>query len=198
MSRNCLFCVCLFNNSNSSLLCLFHATWLAGKKFYTLINSLSRNLGTIFLLPASYLCNNVYKNKILIKVGIIRNESLFLWILLMCKLWRVTHKLSKALWALFSLWVIRQSLHKALWALFSLWVIRQSLHKALWALFSLWVIRQSLHKALWALFSLWVIRQSLHTDKIHKNKIHSYNVQPMVQDCFSCGEKKKYIISQNS
>ena len=27
-----------------------------------------------------------------------------------------------------------------------------------------------------ALFSLWVIRRHLHIDKIHKNKIHFYNM----------------------
>ena len=46
------------------------------------------------------------------QVGIIRNELLFLLILSMCKLRRITHKLfHKALRALFSLWVIRLSLH---------------------------------------------------------------------------------------
>ena len=38
--------------------------WLE-KKFYTSINSISRNLGTIFLQPAPKMCNTVDKNKIL-------------------------------------------------------------------------------------------------------------------------------------
>ena len=48
--------------------------WLE-KKFYTSINSMSRNLGTIFLSPAPNMYNNVDKNTILMtKVGIIWNE----------------------------------------------------------------------------------------------------------------------------
>ena len=35
------------------------------KKFYTLINSMGRNIGTIFLLPDPKICNDVDKNKIL-------------------------------------------------------------------------------------------------------------------------------------
>ena len=35
------------------------------KRFYTSINSMSRNLGTIFLPPAPKMCNDVDKNKIL-------------------------------------------------------------------------------------------------------------------------------------
>ena len=38
--------------------------WLE-KKFNTSINSMSRNLETIFLLSAPKMCNNVDKNKIL-------------------------------------------------------------------------------------------------------------------------------------
>ena len=38
--------------------------WLE-KKFYTSINSMSKNLGTIFLPPAPKMCNNVDKNKVL-------------------------------------------------------------------------------------------------------------------------------------
>ena len=38
--------------------------WLE-KKFYTSINSMSRNLGTIFLVPAPKIFNNVDKNMIL-------------------------------------------------------------------------------------------------------------------------------------
>ena len=43
------------------------------KKFYTSLNSTSKNLGTIFLPSAPKVCNNVDKNKI----GIIRNELSF-------------------------------------------------------------------------------------------------------------------------
>ena len=62
------------------------------------------------------------------KVGIIRNNLLFLWILSMCNLQRVTHKLN--------------------------------------------IIKI---KAIRALLNMWVILRSLHINKIHKNKIHSYN-----------------------
>ena len=73
------------HNSNSSSLCLFQAIWLAGEKVYTLINSMSRNLGTICLPPAPKIYNTVDKNMIFVtKVGIIRNELLFLWIYLIC------------------------------------------------------------------------------------------------------------------
>ena len=55
------------------------------RKFYTSINSMGRNLGTIFLSPAPNLCNNVDKNKILDeKVRIISNKLLFLLILSIC------------------------------------------------------------------------------------------------------------------
>ena len=58
-----------------------------------LINSMSKNLRTIFLLPAAKMCNNGDKNKMDdYKVGIIRNEILFLWIYSMCKLRQITHK----------------------------------------------------------------------------------------------------------
>ena len=55
----------LINNSNSSWLCLFQAIWLAGKKFYTSANSMSRNLGTIFLPQVPKMYNNVNKNMML-------------------------------------------------------------------------------------------------------------------------------------
>ena len=82
-------------NSNSSSFCLFREfDWLE-KKFYTLINSMSRNLGTIFFPQVPKLCNDVDKNKILMKkIGIIRNELYFCVLnLSICKLWRITHKL---------------------------------------------------------------------------------------------------------
>ena len=56
------------NNSNSTSLCLFRAILLAEemkKKFYTSINSINRNLGTIFLPLAPEICSKVDKNKIL-------------------------------------------------------------------------------------------------------------------------------------
>ena len=48
--------------------------------FYTSIASMSRNFGTIFLPPAPKMGNNLEKKKIDYddKVGIIRNEILFL------------------------------------------------------------------------------------------------------------------------
>ena len=52
--------------------------WLE-KRFYTSIKSMSRNLRTIFLPPTP---------------KIIMNELNFLWILSMCKLRRITHKLT--------------------------------------------------------------------------------------------------------
>ena len=59
------------------------------------MKSKRRNLGTIYLLPATKIYNFggifLYLNE---KGGIIRNESLVLWILSMCKVWRLTHKLS--------------------------------------------------------------------------------------------------------
>ena len=51
----------------SSSLCLFaQFDWLE-KKFYTAINSKSKNLGTIFLPLAPEIRNNVDKNKMLMK-----------------------------------------------------------------------------------------------------------------------------------
>ena len=44
---------------------LHNFDWLQ-KKNYTLINSMGRNLRTIFLLLAPEICNNVDKNKILV------------------------------------------------------------------------------------------------------------------------------------
>ena len=45
------------------------------KKFYISINSMSKNLGTIFLAATLIMCNNVKKKKAFDdKVGIIRNE----------------------------------------------------------------------------------------------------------------------------
>ena len=41
---------------------------------------------------------------------------------------------------------------------------------------------QILHKALRALLSLWVSHRCLHIDKIHKIKIHSYNINPYKAD----------------
>ena len=42
-------------------------------------------------------CQQPFTNELFCsKVGIIRAELLFLWILSMCKLWGITHKLSKA------------------------------------------------------------------------------------------------------
>ena len=47
---------------------------LLEKKFYTSINSMSRNLGTIFFPPVPKMCNDVDKNKIFYdKIGITRN-----------------------------------------------------------------------------------------------------------------------------
>ena len=81
--------------------CFEQFDWLK-EKFYTSINSVSKNRGTIFL-PLTLKWN--FDDKF----GIIRNELIILWILSMCKL----HS---------------QSQHKALWALLSLWVIHLSLH----------------------------------------------------------------------
>ena len=66
---------------NSNPQSLFRAIWLAEViKFYTSINSMSMNLGTIFFRPAPYM-NNVDKNKISIMSWnyLIRNELLFCW-----------------------------------------------------------------------------------------------------------------------
>ena len=54
---------------------------------------MSRNLGTIFFLLVPEKYSNVDKNTILMTFGItcISNELLFLWILSMCKHWRITH-----------------------------------------------------------------------------------------------------------
>ena len=67
--------------------------WLK-EKFYTSINPMSKNVGTIFLPPALQIHNYLDKNEIVMTwVGIIRNELIFLLILSMCKLCRITHKL---------------------------------------------------------------------------------------------------------
>ena len=50
--------------------------WLE-KKFYISINSMSINLRTIFLPPAPEMCKYDFDDK----VGIVRNELSFLWIL---------------------------------------------------------------------------------------------------------------------
>ena len=81
--------------------------WLE-QKCYTSINFMSRNHGTIFLPPAPKIYNNVDKYDFDDKVGIIRNELLFLMILSLCKLRRISHKLY--IKPLLSLWVIRRSL----------------------------------------------------------------------------------------
>ena len=57
--------------------------------FYTSINFMSKNFGTIFLPPIPKMCNNVDK------AGTIRNKLIFWWILTMCKLRRITHTLHK-------------------------------------------------------------------------------------------------------
>ena len=87
--------------------------WLE-KKVYTSINSMSRNLETIFLPPAPKTYNNFdkknmesiskkkKKNDLHDKVGIIRNKLLFLWILSMCKLRRITNKLNIKLFGRYS------------------------------------------------------------------------------------------------
>ena len=50
--------------------------------FYTFINSMSRNLGTIFLQLVPKTNHDVNKNMIFNdKVGIMKNELTFLWIL---------------------------------------------------------------------------------------------------------------------
>ena len=68
--------------------------WLV-KKFYTSINSMSSNFGNIFLPPAPKMNSTIDKNKIFSdEVAIIRNKLLFLRILSMCKLRRITHKLN--------------------------------------------------------------------------------------------------------
>ena len=69
--------------------------WLK-KTLYTSVNSMSRNPGIIFLLPAPTMCNDVDKKKKILMTKLelyIRNEKLFLWILSLCKLQRITHKL---------------------------------------------------------------------------------------------------------
>ena len=52
--------------------------WLK-KKFYTSINSMSRNLGTVSLLPALKICNNVDKTYILM-TRIIRNFKTIIFV----------------------------------------------------------------------------------------------------------------------
>ena len=56
------------------------------KKFYTSVNSMSMNIGITFLPQTPDMYNYVNKKDFADKVGIIRNESLFLWIVWLCKL----------------------------------------------------------------------------------------------------------------
>ena len=69
--------IMLYNSNSSSIYYFAQFDWL-DKKFYTSINSISRNLGTIFLLPAPKMYNNIDKKYDFDdKVGIIRNELFY-------------------------------------------------------------------------------------------------------------------------
>ena len=84
------FCLLVYNSSS---LCLFCAIWLAGEivlHFNKFQEQESRN----YFPSAVPKMNNIDKNDFDVKVGIIRNELLILWILSMLKLWRITHKLN--------------------------------------------------------------------------------------------------------
>ena len=77
--------------------------WLE-KKFYTSINSTSVNLETSFLPHARNMCSNIDIDKILM-TKLDKKKLSFLWILSMCKLRRITHKLNINPFGLYSVCV---------------------------------------------------------------------------------------------
>ena len=84
-----------------------HFDWWK-EKFFTLINSVSANLGTISLpLVPNYIYHNISDIFTFFdKAGTIRNDLLSVWIASMCKLWQIDRKMD-----LLSLRVIIWSLY---------------------------------------------------------------------------------------
>ena len=83
---------------------------------------------------------------------------------------------------IFGLYTVCVGFTQSVWALHSLcglYTVCVGFTQSVWALHSLcglYTVCVGFTQSVWALHSLWVIRRSIHIDKIHKNKIHSYNI----------------------